>query len=96
MQAQVEKARAAQQKPIPLFQIIAMKLFEGGLGGVRGDAVVVIPTDGANAAVVVSLALESGLAKRQSRNSGNGPRREHRDGDALVARVAASDARNSC
>ena len=96
VEAEVQEAGAAQQEAIPLLQIVLMKLFEDGLGSICGNAVESCPTHGADAAIVVSLALKAGLAKRQRRKFGNRPRREHRHRDTLVARVSACDARNAC
>src|SRR5580704_3609434 len=81
VEAEVEKTRAAHQEPIPLLQSVLMKLFEGGLGNICGNAVESCPTHGADAAIVVSLALKAGLAERQRRIFGNRSRREHRHRD---------------
>jgi hypothetical protein len=96
VEAKVQKTRAAQQEAVPLLQIVAVKLFEGGLRSIWGNAAEIRPVHSSNAAIVVSLALKTGLTERQRWEFRNRSRRQHRYRDTLVARVAAGDPRNSC
>ncbi len=96
VQAKVQKTRAAQQEAVPLLQIVAVELPEGGLRSVWGNAAEISPAHSSNAAIVVSLALKTGLTERQRWEIGNRSRSQQRYSDTLVARVAAGDPRNSC
>ncbi len=95
VQAKVQKTRAAQQEAVPLLQIVAVKLSESGIGSIWGDAAEISPAHRSNAAIVVSLALKTGLTERQRWEIGDRPRREQRHRDTLVACGAAGDPRNS-
>ena len=95
MQAKVQKTRAAQEEAVPLLQIVTVKLPEGGLGSIRGNAFEISPADSSDPAIVVSLALKTGLTERQRREFRNRSRRQQRHRDTLVARVAAGNPRNS-
>jgi hypothetical protein len=70
---EVQKTRAAHQEAIPLFQVILMKLFENGLGRICGNAVENRPIHGADAAIVVSLALKADRLSGSAGYSGIGP-----------------------
>ena len=89
----VQKTRAAQQESIPLLQIVAMKLLEGGIVSIWGNAVEITPTHRANAAIVVSLALKFGLAEGQRGEFRNRSRCKQCYRDSLIVCVAARDAR---
>ena len=64
VQAKVQKSRAAQQEAVPLLQIVAVKLSESGIGSIWGDAAEISPAHSSNAAIVISLALKTGLTER--------------------------------
>ena|SRR5580692_710506 len=95
VQAKVQKTRAAQQEAVPVLQIVAMKLPEGGLGSLWCNTAEISPAHTSNAAIVVSLALKTGLIERQRREIWNRSRRQQRYRDTLVLCVAAGDPRNS-
>src|ERR1700688_1041663 len=95
VQAKVQKTRAPQQEAVPLLQIVAVKLPEGGLGSIWGNAPEISPAHSSNAAIVVSLALKTGSTERQRWEIGNRSRRQQRHRDTLLARGAAGDPRNS-
>src|SRR6266850_2268323 len=93
---EIQKARAAQQQPIPLLQIVFAQMLERRLGGFLGNAVEFIAAETPDSAIIISHALEIGLAHRQARELGNRPGREQRDRHPLVARVQAGDPRDAC
>ncbi len=95
VQAKVEKTRAAEQEAVPLLQIVAVKLLEGGLGSIWGNAAEIGPAHSSNAAIVVSLALKTRVTERQHWKFRNRSGRQQRHRDTLVARTAAGDSRNS-
>ena len=65
------------------------------MGSIWSDAAQISPAHSSNAAIIVSLALKAGSSERQRRKIGNRFRRQQRHRDALIARGAASDPRNS-
>src|SRR5271167_1335569 len=87
VQAKVQKTRAAQQEAVPLLQIVAVKLLEGGLGSIWGNAAEVSPAHRSNATIVVSLALKTRLTERKRWEFRNRSRRQQRHRDTLVARA---------
>ena len=95
VQAKVQKTRAAQQEAVPLLQIVAVKLLEGGLGSIWSNAAEVSPAHSSNAAIAVSLALKTRLTERQRWEFRNRSRRQQRHRDTLVARAATGDSRDS-
>src|ERR1700734_1840803 len=96
VQAKVKKTRTAQQEAVPVLQIVTVKLFEGGLGSIGSNTAKISPAHSSNAAIVVSLALKTGLTERQRREIGNRSGRQQRYRDTLVTRGAAGDPRDSC
>ncbi|MGB8683961.1 MAG: hypothetical protein WCD12_13830 [Candidatus Binatus sp.] len=96
VQAEVQETRAAQQEAVPLLQIVAVKLLEGGLGSIWSNAAEISPAHSSNAAIVVSLTLKTRLTERERRKFRNRSRRQECHRDPLVARTAAGDPRNSC
>src|SRR6202023_1745088 len=96
VQAKVHKTRAAQEKAVPLLQIVAVQLPEGGIGSIWGNAAEISPAHSSNAAIVVSLALKTGPTEWQRWEIGNRSRRQQRHCDSLLARGAAGDPCNSC
>src|ERR1700687_982691 len=77
--SEIQKARAAQQEPVPLLQIVFAQMLERRLGGLLGDAVELIAAQTADSAIVVGLALEIGLAHRERRGAGERALRGERD-----------------
>src|SRR5258705_8904058 len=55
---EIQKARAAQQQPIPLLQIVFAQMLERRLGGFLGNAVEFIAAETPDSAIVISHALE--------------------------------------
>ena len=91
----VWQTRAAQEGVVPLRQIVAVKLPEGGLGtfGVMPSKSVQPQFQRGNRC---KPRIETGFTERQRWEIGNRSRRQQRYRDTLVARVAAGDPRNSC
>ena len=72
-----------------------MKLSEGRLRRVRGDGVELLPAEGAYAAIVVGLDLESGWSEWKRREFRNRSGWQERDHHPLGSNVQAGEAGRS-
>src|ERR1700722_15717105 len=72
-----------------------MKLPETGPRGMRGDDIELLPTNFADAAIVVGFDLKSRWGKRKFRELRDRPRRQQGDHDPLGSYVETRDASRS-